>query len=272
MNYRKSFHIAVMPLVAGVFFLVGSCAMLFEKSAPSQVLREANINSVRVGIAPNYPPLAFKKDGSIAGIEADMADRLRQDLDISITFFELPFTDLVPALRANKIDMIMSGMSITKKREGLISFSHPYMEINQVAIVRKADVQRFTPPSKALYVNGLRVGYEIGTTGMSFAVETLLLAQLVKFPSADEGLTALKKGEIEAFIHDEPTAWQMTGNDEYKDLVVLAESLTQEGLAWAVRHEDRILLDALNRTIDSWKKQGTLQPILDKWMKTNTGH
>jgi ABC-type amino acid transport substrate-binding protein len=266
MDNRQFLRVANALFLIVVLFLEGSCALLREKPAPSQVLREAGITGVRVGIAPNYPPVAFKKKGTISGIEADLADRLSKELGLSITFVELPFNELLNALRKNEIDMIMSGMSITEKREKQASFTHPYMEIGQVAIVRESDVQRFTPPTEALYINGLRVGYEIGTTGMTFAVKTLLLAELVKFQSADEGLTALQEGKIEAFVHDEPTAWQMTGQDKYKNLVVLTEPLTREELAWAVRHEDKLLLDALNRTIDSWKKQGTLKPVIDKWL------
>jgi ABC-type amino acid transport substrate-binding protein len=49
-------------------------------------------------------------------------------------------------------------------------------------------------------------------------------------------------------------------------LVVLTEPLTREELAWAVRHKDKALLDALNRIIDNWKKQDVLKPIIDKWL------
>jgi ABC-type amino acid transport substrate-binding protein len=35
---------------------------------------------LRVGIAPIYPPLAFKKDGQLLGIEVDFATRLGKEL------------------------------------------------------------------------------------------------------------------------------------------------------------------------------------------------
>ena len=31
---------------------------------------------LRVGISPNYPPIAFEEDGKIVGVEADLAERL----------------------------------------------------------------------------------------------------------------------------------------------------------------------------------------------------
>jgi len=263
MYFRYFLRVVVTLFVAGGLFLASSCAML---KAPSQILREEGINGIRIGIAPNFPPVVFKKDDIIAGIEVDMAERLRRELDLSIIYVELPFNDLLGALNANEIDVIMSGMSVTKKRGKLARFTHPYMEIGQVAIVRKADIPRFTPSSNILYVNGLRVGYEVFTTGMSFVVEKLLLAELVDFQSPDEGLTALKGGEIEVFIHDDPTALRMNNQKAYKDLIVLPKPLTREKYAWAVRHEDKVLFKVLNRTLDNWKKQGTLQPVIDKWL------
>jgi polar amino acid transport system substrate-binding protein len=174
---------------------------------------------------------------------------------------------LLLALGTKQIDVIMSGMSVSRKRLEVAAFTRPYMQVGQVAIVRLADLDRFTPASEALYVNGLRVGYEVGTTGMGFVVNTMLLAQPVKFQSADAGLKALQAGEVAAFIHDQPTAWRMTSDAAFNDLVVLTDPpLTQEDLAWAVHKDSRALLDALNGTLDTWKKSGYLTSVLDRWM------
>lgn len=263
---NRSIVLSRLMILCGMISLLCACSMVQEKRTPEQIIRGASISSVRVGISPDYPPLAFKQDGKIAGVEAEFAKQLGQELNFDVTFVEQPFDELLLALGTKQIDVIMSGMSVSKKRQEVAAFTRPYMQVGQVAIVRRADQDNFTPASEALYVNGLRVGYEVGTTGMGFVVNTMLLAQPVKFQSADAGLKALQAGDVAAFIHDQPTAWRMTSDAAFNDLVVLTDPLTQEDLAWAVHKDNRPLLDALNGTLDAWKKSGYLTSLLDRWM------
>src|SRR4051812_42117739 len=73
---------------------------------------------LRVGIAPNYPPLAFKEDGQLSGIEVDFAKRLGAALGRPVVLVETPWEDLPKALLEDKtIDVVMSGTSITEKRK-----------------------------------------------------------------------------------------------------------------------------------------------------------
>lgn len=268
MKYTRYLRSTMPLLLIGLLFLSAGCALLQEKPSPALSLQKAGIHSLRIGVTPNYPPIMFKKDSVLSGIEADLADRLSGDLSLSITFVELPFAEQLTALRNNKIDVIMAGMSITDKRAKQAGFTHPILETGQVAIVRATDISRFSPPKETLYVNGLRVGYEAGTTGMTFAVDSLLLAELSKFPSADDGLAALRDRKIDAFIHDAFTARRMAAEGQYKNLIAITEPLTREEIAWAVRHEDKILRESLNRTIDRWKKQGVLKQITEKWINS----
>ena len=41
-------------------------------------------STLRVGIATNYPPMAFKENGQITGVEADFAGLLGKALDVKI--------------------------------------------------------------------------------------------------------------------------------------------------------------------------------------------
>ena len=46
----------------------------------------------------------------------------------------------------------------------------------------------------------------------------------------------------------------------------LYRPLTDEYLAWAVRLQDHSLADALNKSLDKMKANGTLGRILGKWI------
>ncbi len=250
----------LLGLVLVAVPLVSACRHTTPQadSAPSEL---------RAGIAPIYPPIAFKRDGRIEGVEADFARRLPTALGIPVTPVELQWDDLIPALTAGRIDMIMSGMSITPTRSRLVSFTDPYLQVGQMALIRKADYLRLRDPS-AMDRAGTRVGFQTGTTGEAFARRALTLAGVQGFNTPEDGIVALRAGQIDFFIHDAPTIWRTTGGLDRKDpdLTGLYRPLTQEYLAWAVRKNDQALRERLNAALQQWKSDGGLDAVLDRWI------
>lgn len=254
---------AAFVFLAGLTFLFGGCAHVTSGSKAAEMIQAKG--ELRVGICPNYPPLIFKDGQEIKGLEADMAAAVGEHFSVPVVYVEKPFDQLIPGLNAGEFDVIMSGISVTDKRKELVQFAAPYMTVGQIALIRKQDKARFDPPEKALYENGMRIGYEKGTTGMTFTVNTLLLAELVDFDSAEEGLAALRGGEIAIFVHDSPTAWRIAA-DPASDLMILSKPLTEEPLAWAVKTDDQALLHELNKIEAGLKTSGKMQELMDKWI------
>ncbi len=220
---------------------------------------------LRIGIAPIYMPLAYKVRGQLVGLEVDFAEQLGKELDKQITFVETPWPELIPALVAGKIDIIMSGMSITEERAQLVSFAEPYMQIGQMALVRARDVSGFSKLESFLGTTA-RVGFVSKTTGEQAAKEIFSNAKLTPQPTVDDGVAALRNGVIDVFIHDAPTVWRIGGNPGEKELVGLYWPLTKEPLAWAVRKSDVPLHFALSGKVKEWELSGRLKQLTSRWV------
>jgi len=224
-------------------------------------------SELRIGIAPVYPPIAMKEDGQLKGVEVDFANQLSKDLKVKVTFVELPWDGLIPALNDNRIDVIMSGMSITPKRSEEVAFTHPYLRVGQMVLIRRADYSKFRAGA-TMNAPTARVGFQTGTTGEAYARANLTHAQLQAFPTPEAGIAALRAGQIDFFIHDAPTVWRVSGGFERKDPELMGRYrlLTKEELAWAVRKGDTSLLDRLNGILQTWKKNGEIEHVLDRWI------
>jgi ABC-type amino acid transport substrate-binding protein len=220
---------------------------------------------LRVGISPDYPPLAYKQEGRIVGIEADNTRAVGEILGQSMTLVEMPFENLMPALEAGKIDVIMSGFSVTAQRSERVMFTHPYMEMGQMAIMHRDKVAQFAQPW-SVYREGVRIGVEKGTTGAAFAQNELKDAKVTFVADAAAAFASLRKDEIDLYIHDAPTSWQLATATDNSDLISLYSPLTDEKLAWAVRKDDEALADELNRALAKMKGNGTLRYILNRWI------
>jgi ABC-type amino acid transport substrate-binding protein len=227
---------------------------------------------LRVGVTANYPPLVAKETGvakgasKLVGIEIDLANELAKGLHKRVEFVETPWEQLIPALVAGDIDIIMSGMSITAGRKQKISFSEPYLRIGQMAITRISEIQKLGSLS-ALLNAPITVGFESGTTGESFVRANMQMAKPQPLASVDAAIAALRRHEIDAFVHDAPTAWRIGSDSAYQDLIGLYWPLTEEYLGWGVRISDQALRTALDAQLAAMEKDGRLTAITRKWIK-----
>ncbi len=220
---------------------------------------------LRVGLSADYPPLVFQKDGQVVGIEADNARAISEIIGRKISFSNMPFDKLIPALLAGEIDVIMSGFSVTAERSAQVLFTDSFMLVGQMAIMHRDKIASFAQPW-AMYRPGVRVGVEPGTTGASFAERELKDAEIKYFQDSAAAFAGLRSDQIDLYIHDAPTSWQLATSQENADLISLYSPMTEEMLAWAVRPADGVLAGELNRALSVMKANGTLQYILNRWI------
>jgi ABC-type amino acid transport substrate-binding protein len=255
---------------AGVFLALAlgaaACAGQAPDSAASRV-GPSRPGELLVGTTPNYPPIIFKQGGEIQGVEADLARRLALNLRLRLTFVELPWPRLLPSLLDGSVDVVMAGMSVTPERSALVSFTRPYLQVGQMALIRRQDVGRLAGQN-AMAAPGRRIGVEEGSTGEKYVVTTFTAARVVRYRSPDEGVRALKAGDLDYLIHDAPTVWRLAGDPEHQEagLMGLYIPLTVEYLAFAVRKGDEALRSRLDSELSRLSERGELSVILRRWI------
>ncbi len=89
------------------------------QDAGAQVLeRMVESGTLRVALSGNQPPFNTKnRSGDLMGLEVDLANMLGDAFGLRVEFVIKPFPELLPALKASEVDMVMSGMAITPSRE-----------------------------------------------------------------------------------------------------------------------------------------------------------
>lgn len=237
--------------------LSGGCAS--ERS--DEIAGLVGKKELRIGVNADFKPLIFRSNGKPAGIEVDLAEKIGGIADVKTTFVEMRWDDLIPELESGRIDVIMSGMTITEERSRRIAFASPYVRVGQMALVRTSEINQFSTVAKVIGTER-KVGFIANTTGAYFVNAKCVNAQKVAFTDTNDGMKALSEGRIDAFIVDAPIVWEMST----PSLTPLLEPLTDERLAWAVRKGDTRLLEALNKCLDTMRKDGSLEGIKSKWI------
>ncbi len=219
---------------------------------------------LRVGITANLPPMIFKQGGKIVGIEADFARLLGKELGREVKFVTLDWPDQIPALLDDKIDIIMSGMTVTKARQFRVNFSAPYMRSGQMALVRRDDYHKYLlgfpmPPPGV-------IGVEEATTGDFFVQQEFPRAKRKTYSDGTQAAKALKKQKIDLFIADAVTVWWLASENEADGLVAVPIQLTDEQLAWAVKKSDSALLGEVNTALKKWQQDGQANQVIKQWL------
>ncbi|NRA73558.1 MAG: amino acid ABC transporter substrate-binding protein [Rickettsiales bacterium] len=159
-----------------------------------------------VGVSAQYPPFVFIREREIVGFEIDLITILANNLGYDLEFKDMPFRELLPALRNKKIDAAISAISATKERKKLIDFSLSYyfpklavltMEKNNIDSLK--DLQ------------GKTVAAVSGTVMEEFLIQTLSLGRQMKimsFISRDFMIQALEKGKIDAILSEDALAYR----------------------------------------------------------------
>ncbi len=222
-------------------------------------------DTLRIGVTPNYAPIAFHDGDGLAGIEIDFGNAAADALGLKPVFVELPWDELIPSLEAGEIDVIMSGMSVTPERSARVRFTQPYLRTGQLALIRRADIARFGAPERIRRA-GVRVGFIRDTTGQAYVQGNLPRSIAYGFDDSDEALRSLRAGRIDFFVHDAPTIWRVAQRPGESDLMGLYHPLTREDLAWAVGRNDIGLQQRLDATLDSWRASNRIEPVLDRWI------
>lgn len=222
-------------------------------------------DTLRVGVMADYPPIIFRDDsGELAGLEVDFANQLGEALGRPVSFRENSLAGLFAALQKGEIDIIMSGISITPERQQHYLFSLPYTTIGQMAVVRLEDAARLSAPG-VLLRSDFRVGYKTGTTGEALVTEKTNNG--VGFDSNAVAMDALIAGEVDAYVHDAPTVWNLANNPQYRSgLLGLYKPLSSEQLAWVMAPDDRLLKEQVDTVLKAWMNNGELMRLKHKWI------
>ena len=220
---------------------------------------------LRVGVSPDSPPIIFKQNGIISGIEASFAEELGARLGRKIVYIKVPWKKQIETLEKNKTDIIMSGMSVTSARAIRVNFAIPYLNAGLTGLFRR-DAYNAKGLVASLAVNQMKgIGYVKDTSGEFFVMKRFSSFDKKGYSTARAAARALKKGKINLVIHDAPMLWQIFAENE-TDLVAFPEFLNVEPLAWAMRKSDLKLLDEVNTHLKSMDKDGARQRIIQNWI------
>lgn len=124
-NHRNP--LSMMLRAAVLACLLPLAAPAHAQPAPdSTIAKIEKRGTLMVGIATFVPWAMRDSQGQLIGFEVDVAKKLAADLGVKLEFVPTAWDGIIPALLADKFDVIMGGLTITTQRNLTVNFSAPY--------------------------------------------------------------------------------------------------------------------------------------------------
>jgi polar amino acid transport system substrate-binding protein len=241
---------------------------------------------LRVGMELTYPPFQMFKemppetevkpdslhkelDGSmweIDGVWVKLSDALAKDLGRPLKIVPMTLRDLIPALQAGKIDLIVASMTITEPRKQLIDFSDPYARTGLGMLVGKdSAVNSLEDLRKA----GHRIIVRPRTTGDYFAEKYL---PGVPREQVQENAVCVRKVMDDpnaAFIYDQLSLWR-DNRDLPHETRLLPDLLNEEMWGICIRKGDEKMRQRVNAFLARFRAEGGFDQLGEIYLKEET--
>jgi len=228
---------------------------------------------LQVGSDIAYAPMEFFEEGTTtpAGMDIDLANALAEELGVTTEIINTGWDGIIPALNAERFDVLMSAMTITDERSKTIDFI-PYFNAGTDILVKAGNPENIQSVED---LSGLTVGVQIATI------------QVDQLEAANEQLQADGKPEINVLTFDQnPLAVEQLAIDRADAViadspVVANDALLSEGELEAVglaieaapygigvRKEATELKAAVEDALQALIDSGKYGEVLETWSLT----
>ena len=217
------------------------------------------------GIEAAFPPWAYVEKGEYKGITVEAVKEIAKQAGFNVKFKDLPWPSLIPALKAKKIDLLVTGLSVTCERGKVIDYTIPFFALKDVVLVKKdSDYNIATALS-----SGARIGVQGGSSQFSWVENNLLNKNLdVKLSTYEDFIMAVEDmfaGRLDSVIVDQLSAFEYLNKGRPMKIVGTIEN--PRSVAIAVPNGDpNSLLAALNKGFEQLYALGKWAEILQKYL------
>ena len=237
---------------------VASDAASVEASdvASAEASDVADVATLVVGTNAEFPPFEYLgDDGEVAGFEVDLLEAMAEKMGVAIEWQNMEFGAIVAAI-GTKIDLGMSGMTITEERLQTVDFSEPYFEaVQYVMVAEGSDIATSDDLKNKV------LGSQLGTTGNYFA-EEVEGAEVKTYDTFVDAVNDLVAGRLDAVIIDKDPAIVFAGQNEGKVVALPGDQFNFEAELYGIAMpKGSEWAEKLNAALAEVKADGTYDTL-----------
>ena len=233
-----------------------------------------NAGVLRVATNMPFPPWEmYVEEGSkqATGLDYDLAQALAAKLGVTMSFDQTPFDAIIPALQANKADLVIAAMGDTEEREQVLSFVNYAYDSTGVMVVKGNPEGIITLDDLSGKTVAIQSGSQQVSTMTKKNAELKAAGQpeikVLKYPGESDVFLALKSGRAQAValgffalghaakVYDNGTAFEVVIDPANPD------GYDPSMVGIGVPKDTTQLVDATQKALQALIDDGTYQKI-----------
>lgn len=223
--------------------------------------------TLRVGMSTFVPWAMRNKQGDLIGFEIDVAKRLAQDSGWKVEFVPTAWDGIIPALLAQKFDVIIGGMSVTPERSKSVLFTTPYSHSGVQVAANRELAEGFSKLSD-FDSRRVKIAARRGAFTVQVARETFPKAKILQFDDDAQAFQEVLNGNAHAVIASSPKPEHEAIIHSDKLFIPFNERLSKGNEAFAVRLGEQDKEEFFNQWIQARTDDGWLNERYEYWFST----
>lgn len=211
-------------------------------------------SKIIVGTLSYNPPFEYVVDNKnlLSGFDIDLMNNICKRINETCEYKTLLAKELFTETSADRIDLAIASLTITKERQAEYLFSTPYLE-SKYQLMTTIN----SPIQKAADVNGTVLGVLRGSLFKELALTLFTKITLHEVASNDELYSALLTGKVQAILLDHLMAkfWQSNNSKTVK--LIGNGVLIGDGYGIMTNKNNGALINRINKAIQEMENDGT---------------
>lgn len=241
--------------------------ILGSSASNHEVLHEIiDRGTLRVGTSGTQPPLSMKNArGELTGMDVELAQALADAMKVELVLVETPFPELLDDLEAGHIDLVISSLTITPRRNARVAFAGPYLISGSLLLTREEIVDSLERVSELNSADRSWAALR-GSTGEALILELFPLATFVAVDDMETVVPRVAAGEVDGLFADVPFVQFQIARNPASGLAALPPPFTTEPLGVAVPADSPLFANLVQNYLNTLDYTGELMQMKMHWM------
>ena len=243
-----------------------------EAADKLQQIKDSGV--LKVGTSAEYSPYEFHRvvDGEdkIVGFDDFIVQEIAKDMGVKVEYTDMDFDGLLGALQADKVDIVLAGMTPNEERKKSVDFSEIYYTNSNVCIVAKGKEDSIKSSDD---LKKLKVGVQKGTTQADYVTGDLGITNATQLKKIPDLMLELQNGKIDVIVTGKAVAQINVKN--YKNVAIgnttVGDEVAETAAAAIKKSDDKVdntaFLKSVNDTIATLEKEGKIDEFMQEALK-----
>ncbi|WP_321778761.1 transporter substrate-binding domain-containing protein [Sulfurimonas sp.] len=219
-----------------------------------------------LGTSGNMTPMTRSINGGkdAVGFDIDLAKTMADTMGVELVIKVIAFDKLIPALKSGKVDIVISNMTITPRRNTQVAFVGPYLTSGKCLITKKPSLASAQKEELNKAFNKMVVIK--GSTSEEFIKIGMPKVQAITVESEEEAINMVRESKVAAMLTDYPVCLSVVANNPKDNFIPIPSTLSYEPIGIAIAPQNTHLLNWIQNFSVRANKMGLFEVLGKKWL------